>query len=154
MNIKQFVPAVMIGFILSAPANAADPNRLFFDRGEQARPSAYLGTTVSLARNARHELAPAVRLGIGVRHRSMAGFTAFGAANNALLELDPVAGKGSMVYFGGRRLAAAEGEGGIGAGTILLAVAAAAAGVLVISEIAGGDDEDDERCLIEPELCD
>ncbi|MCL6698294.1 hypothetical protein LZ496_05800 [Sphingomonas sp. NSE70-1] len=65
-------------------------------------------------------------------------------------------GKDQGLYFGGKRLALAEDEDGPDAGEVLLIVAGLAAAALLVTQVASsddGNDDEDERCLVEPWLC-
>lgn len=149
MRLKHFVPAVMIGAILSSPARSAEVNFMHLDQAGQSRASGFIGASISLRRSDKGQTVPVLGFGMGASPWSPSGQTA-----KNIIELDPAGAKGPQVYIGGRKLQAAEGDGGIGAGAIVLAVVAAAAAALLISQAGDSDDHDDEQCMIEPELCD
>jgi hypothetical protein len=139
--------------VSASPAAAADLRQLINEQPERPRIGGYVGVTLSLARTARREHAPGLRLGMGARHLSgpMAAAT-FGAPHNAV-ELDLSARGRPNLYLGGRLLSAAEG-GGWGTGETLLVIAGFAGAVLLATQLGESDDDDDEQCMIEPELCD
>jgi hypothetical protein len=155
MKIGLYFKAVVIGSLIATPALAADPRNLAFSDQLHGSASTYVGVSVSLNGNRTKGLSPAFGLDAGVRPRGLESRPSTSLASRTpLFELQPAAG-GAEIRLRGRSLSATGKGDGFGAGTILLAIAAAAGAVFLVSEIADSDnDHDDDRCLIEPELCD
>jgi hypothetical protein len=143
---------VLLGALLANPAAAADRMAMFDHGSEQNVAAGYVGATVSLLRSGDRKAEPSLSFGAGMRYTSRTELSA--AMPSSALEFRLTAPGHGGLYIGGRRLAAAEGQGGLNAGEVLLIVAGIAASAFLVSQLADSEDDDDERCFIEPELCD
>jgi len=155
MGWKLSVAAAISACLSASPAAAANLDNYFPGHSEHERVGAYVGATVSILRSGRGPAAPSLRLGIGSHRQSGLGSTGLIAEpRSSVVELDLTSKRRPELYLGGRSLSAAENGNGWGTGEVILAIAGAAGAVFLITALADSGDDDDDRCLIEPELCD
>lgn len=152
MYLKSCIGVAISACLMAHPAMAADPRNAVFANEARSTTSPYVGASISFRGDVQKGLAPRLGLDAGVSQRVPVGSMAIGTATRApLIELQPK----TELKVRGRSLSAADKGGSPGVGKILLAIAAAAGAALLVSQLADSDDErDDERCMIEPELCD
>lgn len=152
MRIHLLGYPIVISALLTAPGAAADSLDLSAGGSDQYLASAHAGATISLSRSGEGNAQPRLSFGFGMRRRSAEPHT----SAPGLIEYRPIAPKYDRLYFGGRRLAAAEGGTGLGTGEILLIIAGIAASAFVVTQLNNADDERDNdherRCLV-PEGC-
>lgn len=145
---------IIAGSLIASPAAAADPrniSHIMSDHRSGIGP--YVGLSITIRSDEGENATPRLGLAAGLGYDLLKGQATAGGGHAPLIELQPQAGS-AEIFLRGRPLHAAEKGGGIGAGKILLAIAVAAGAALLVSQAIDSDeDEDDERCLIEPALC-
>lgn len=151
MSRSSLVIAAVMGASLVSPAVAADRMAILDYGYDRTATAGYAGATLSLLRSREGQARPVLRFGAGMRHKLNSASSAGMASNLVEFRL---AGPGNDgLYLGGRRLSAAEGNGGLHTGQVFLIVAGIAAAALLVTQVAGSDnDDDEERCLL-PEGC-
>ncbi len=147
--------SAILALLVASPAPAADRTIHFGDGGERNASAGYLGATISLFRSSEGRSRPSLRFGAGIRHQPLRS-ASVAIVPPSTVEFRATSGTDHGLYLGGKRLTLAEDEGGPDAGQVLLIVAGFAAAALLVSQIASsddGDDDEDNRCRIEPWLC-
>lgn len=149
-----FVHAFAIGACLAHPAAAADRMAIYDYGNERNFAAGHVGVTISLLQSRDRQSQPGLRFGAGLRYRPQAALSDV-SLPPSMFEFRWSGTRPDGLYIGGRSFAATDGNGGLKTGQVALIVAGIAVSAFLVTQLASSDDDnDDERCFIEPELCD